>query len=137
MFSVSVRHMNDLDQGRVKTLSAGAQDELRLRVLRALESNPELSQRQLAAELGVSLGGVNYALRALVERGFVKSNNFRKSGRKASYLYILTPKGVAEKATLAALFLGRKLVEYDILRQEIEALRGEIGSDKLTKRWEP
>ena len=106
----------------------GARDELRLKVLRALEANPELSQRQLAAELGVSLGGANYALKALMERGFVKANNFRKSGRKAAYLYVLTPKGVVEKTSLAAAFLGRKLAEYEVLRQEIAALKGEVDS---------
>ena len=109
-------------------LGTGARDELRLRVLRALEVNPELSQRQLAAELGVSLGGVNYALKALVERGFVKAGNFRKSGAKAAYLYVLTPRGIAEKSLLATAFLGRKLEEYEVLRQEIEALKGEVGS---------
>ena len=103
-------------------------DELRLRVLRALEANPELSQRQLSAELGVSLGGVNYALKALVERGFVKADNFRKSGSKVAYLYVLTPRGVAEKASLATAFLGRKIEEYEVLKQEIEALKGEVGS---------
>ena len=111
----------------------GARDELRLRVLRALEANPELSQRQLAAELGVSLGGVNYALKALIERGFVKADNFRKSGNKVAYLYVLTPRGAVEKASLATAFLGRKLEEYEVLRREIEALRGEIGSDESGK----
>ena len=106
----------------------GARDELRLKVLRALEVNPDLSQRQLAAELGVSLGGVNYALKALTERGFVKAENFRKSGRKVAYLYFLTPKGIVEKTSLAAAFLGRKLAEYEVLKQEIEALKGEVGS---------
>ena len=105
-----------------------ARDELRLRVLRTLEVNPELSQRQLAVELGVSLGGVNYALKALVERGFVKAENFRKSGSKAAYLYVLTPMGIAEKTSLATAFLGRKLKEYEVLRQEIDSLRGEAGS---------
>ena len=111
-----------------KSLNLGARDELRLRVLRALEANPKLSQRQLAAELGVSLGGVNYALKALVERGFVKAGNFRKSASKVGYLYVLTPTGIAEKASLAATFLGRKLEEYEVLRQEIESLKGEVGS---------
>ena len=64
-----------------------------------------------------------------MERGFVKANNFRKSGRKAAYLYVLTPKGVVEKTSLAAAFLGRKLAEYEALKQEIEALKGELGSD--------
>jgi EPS-associated MarR family transcriptional regulator len=120
--------MNDMLEHSDTVLSTGARDELRLRVLRALEANPELSQRQLAAELGVSLGGVNYALKALVERGFVKADNFRKSGAKVAYLYVLTPKGIAEKSSLATAFLGRKLEEYEVLRQEIEALKGEVGS---------
>ena len=102
-------------------------------MLRALEANPELSQRQLAAELGVSLGGVNYALKALVERGFVKADNFRKSGSRVAYLYVLTPQGFAEKASLATAFLGQKLEEYEMLRQEIESLKGEVGSGEPGK----
>ena len=126
--------MNDLLENNDLSLNTGARDELRLRVLRALEANPELSQRQLAAELGVSLGGVNYALKALVERGFVKASNFRKSGNKVAYLYVLTPQGVAEKASLVTAFLGRKLEEYEVLRREIEALKGEAGLGDLDKR---
>ena len=125
--------MNDALENHDSSLNTGARDELRLRVLRALESNPELRQRQLAAELGVSLGGVNYALKALVERGFVKADNFRKSGNKVAYLYVLTPQGVAEKASLAGAFLGQKLEEYEVLKQEIEALKGEVGSDESGK----
>ena len=125
--------MNDVLENNDSSLNTGARDELRLRVLRALEANPELSQRQLAAELGVSLGGVNYALKALVERGFVKADNFRKSGNKVAYLYILTTQGVAEKASLATAFLSRKLEEYEVLRQEIEALKGEVGSHDSAK----
>ncbi len=120
--------MNDSSKDASHAQKIGARDELRLRVLRALEANPELSQRQLAAKLGVSLGGVNYALKALTERGFVKADNFRKSGRKVAYLYLLTPKGVVEKTSLAAAFLGRKLAEYEVLKQEIDALKGEVGS---------
>lgn len=120
--------MNNVLKNSDSALSTGARDELRLRVLRALDANPELSQRQLAAELGVSLGGVNYALKALVERGFVKADNIRKSGSKLAHLYVLTPKGVAEKTLLATAFLGRKLEEYEVLRQEIDALQGEVGS---------
>ncbi|MDB2440983.1 MarR family EPS-associated transcriptional regulator [Luminiphilus sp.] len=122
--------MNDVPHNSDTVLSTGARDELRLRVLRTLEANPELSQRQIAEELGVSLGGVNYALKALVERGFVKADNFRKSGSKVAYLYVLTPKGVAEKASLTGAFLGRKLAEYEVLRREIEALRLELGASE-------
>ena len=121
-----VHYMNKIFHKSDTVVGTGTRDELRLRVLRTLEANPELSQRQLAAELGVSLGGVNYALKALIERGFVKAENFRKSGNKVAYLYVLTPRGVAEKASLATAFLGRKLEEYEVLRQEIEALKNEI-----------
>ena len=121
--------MNGPYEVDIHVQKTGARDELRLKVLRVLEANPELSQRQLAAELGVSLGGVNYALKALVEKGFVKVDNFRKSGRKVAYLYVLTPAGIAEKTSLAAAFLGQKLEEYEVLKQEIQALRSDIGSD--------
>ena len=119
--------MNNAATNTAQGPETGARNELRLRVLRALEANPELSQRQLAAELGVSLGGINYALKALMERGFVKADNFRKSGNRVAYLYVLTPRGVAEKASLATAFLGRKIEEYELLKQEIEALKGEVG----------
>lgn len=121
--------MNEELEVDLLSQKTGARDEVRLRVLRALEANSELTQRQLAAELGISLGGVNYALKSLIERGYVKANNFRNSGRKAAYLYVLTPRGVIEKASLAAAFLGRKLEEYKVLKQEIEALKGELGLD--------
>ena len=117
-----------MDEG-VTAVGSGRREEIRLQVLRALEANPEQSQRQLAKELSVSLGGINYALKALIERGFVKTENFRKSGTKVAYLYVLTPKGISEKTSLAAAFLGRKLAEYEVLKQEIEALKGELGSD--------
>ena len=129
--------MNDALENSQSALHPGARDELRLRVLRALEANPELSQRQLAAELGVSLGGVNFALKALVERGFVKADNFRNSGNKVAYLYVLTPQGVAEKASLATAFLGRKLEEYEVLTQEIETLKGEVSSGDSSRRAKP
>ena len=129
--------MNDGLQDSDTALTIGTRDELRLRVLRALQANPKLSQRQLAAELGVSLGGVNFALKALVQRGFVKADNFRKAGRKVAYLYMLTPKGIAEKTLLATVFLGRKLEEYEVLRREIETLKGEIDFDKPGERSKP
>jgi len=108
--------------------SADDRAELRLRVLRVLEKHPHFTQRQLASELNVSLGGVNYAVKALIQRGSVKVSNFRKSDNKVAYLYVLTARGVAEKTSLATAFLGRKLEEYEVLKQEIEALKGEVGS---------
>lgn len=122
--------MNDSIKDSDLSVTTGARDELRLRLLRALEANPELSQRQLAVKLGVSLGGVNYALQALVERGLVKVSNFRRSGSKVSYLYLLTPRGVAKKSSLAAAFLAQKLVEYELLREELETLKCEVDSSR-------
>ena len=104
-------------------------DELRLRVLRLLEQHPEMSQRALARELGVSLGGVNYALKALMDRGYVKAGNFSKSDNKSAYLYMLTPSGFAQKSALATTFLSRKLEEYEVLKHEIEMLKREVSSD--------
>lgn len=94
-----------------------------LRALRLLETRPELTQREMARELGVSLGKVNYCLRALLGRGFVKVQNFRKSQNKRGYAYLLTPEGVAAKANLARYFLEQKRKEYDALRLEIERLQ--------------
>jgi EPS-associated MarR family transcriptional regulator len=117
--------MNNAVKKSDSALHPGARDELRLRVLRALESNPEKSQREIARELGVSLGGVNYAMKALVERGLVKVKNFGRSDNKLGYVYVLTPQGIRQKSELAASFLSRKLEEYEMLRLEIEALRVE------------
>jgi EPS-associated MarR family transcriptional regulator len=103
------------------------QDELRLRVMRVLEENPEASQRQIASELNVSLGGVNYCLKALVDRGLVKLGNFAKSDRKIGYAYFLTPEGMTEKAKITARFLKRKMAEYEQLQKEIEQLKIEVN----------
>ena len=102
-------------------------EALRLEVMRVIEANPEMSQREIARELGVSLGGVNYAMKALVERGLVKAKNFGRSDNKLGYVYVLTPAGIKQKSELAASFLTRKLAEYEVLRQEIEVLILELG----------
>lgn len=90
--------------------------------MRLLEANPDLTQRQLADALGVSVGGLNYCLKALIQKGFVKVNNFRQSKNKSGYVYLLTPAGVSEKARLTATFLRRKMREYEAIKAEIEAL---------------
>ena len=101
-----------------------ASDDVRFRVLRVLEDNPDLSQRQIARKLGVSVGSVNYCLGALIEKGQIKVRNFRSSDNKLRYAYILTPRGVAEKTRLTGAFLKRKMAEYEALKAEIEALGG-------------
>ena len=106
-----------------------APDDVRFRVLRVLQDEPDLSQREIAVRLGVSLGAVNYCLRALTEKGQVKVRNFRSSDNKLRYAYILTPGGIAEKSRLTGAFLARKVAEYEALRAEIEALSGDsLGS---------
>ena len=101
-------------------------EDTHYRVLALIERNPELSQRDLAKALGISLGGVNYALRGLMEKGLLKAQNFSRSDKKLSYAYILTPKGLAEKSLLTARFLKRKLEEYEALKAEIEMLQYDI-----------
>ena len=101
--------------------------ETHLKVLRHIEANPRITQRELARELGVSLGKVNYCINALVQRGWVKANNFKNSNHKAAYAYLLTPKGIERKAQITRDFLRRKLAEYDALRAEIDQLELEVG----------
>ncbi len=95
--------------------------------MKAIESNPQATQRELAEALGVSLGKANYCLRALVDRGWVKVRNFRANPNKLAYAYLLTPAGLDGKARLTVRFLKRKLDEYDLLRAEIEQLRREAA----------
>ena len=101
--------------------------ETHLKILKHIQSNPEASQRQLAKELGISVGKVNYCIRALIDKGFVKAGNFKRNTDKLSYLYLLTPHGIEEKLKLTASFLQRKLVEYEQLTLEIEQLRRDSG----------
>ena len=108
--------------------SSRLNDELRLRILRRLSEQPETSQRELAQELGLSLGKTNYCLRALIERGWVKVNNFRNSDNKLAYAYVLTAHGLRAKFRAASRFLERKQDEYIRLEREIELLRAELSS---------
>jgi EPS-associated MarR family transcriptional regulator len=98
----------------------------RLQVLKLLQANPSLSQRQLAAEMGVSLGKANYCLRALVEKGLVKLGKFSKNPNKRQYAYILTPAGLEEKTRITLGFLKRKEAEFEAIRREIEDLKCEL-----------
>jgi EPS-associated MarR family transcriptional regulator len=102
-------------------------DEHRYKILRLLERDPQLSQRALAAELGLSLGKVNYCVQALIEKGLIKARNFRNSQNKSAYMYYLTPKGIQEKARVTVRFLKSKIAEYEQLKSEIEQLRRDAG----------
>jgi EPS-associated MarR family transcriptional regulator len=104
---------------------AQLQEDTNFRVMRLLQDNPDLTQRELAEKLGVSVGGLNYCLKALMEKGLVKMQNFSQSKNKFGYVYILTPSGMAEKAAITHRFLQRKMAEYEALKAEIEALKSE------------
>lgn len=106
-------------------MRSALQEDARFRVLRLLQGNPELSQRELAAAVGLSLGAAHYVLSALIEAGLVKLGNFSAAPNKRRYAYVLTPKGVAEKAAITRQFLARKVAQYEALQAEIEELRRE------------
>jgi EPS-associated MarR family transcriptional regulator len=102
------------------------QEDTYFRVLRMLQDNPDMTQREIAEKLGISTSGLNYCLKALIDKGWVKVQNFTQSKNKFGYIYVLTPQGVAEKAVLTGRFLKRKMVEYESLKAEIDTLRAEV-----------
>lgn len=97
------------------------------RLLRIIEQEPSLTQRELAEKVGLSVGKTNYVLGALIDRGLVKAENFRRNKYKAGYIYLLTPKGISEKVSITARFLKRKMDEFDRLKAEIEEIKGDLG----------
>ena len=105
--------------------------ETHLKVLRHLENNPNVTQRELATELGISLGKTNYCLKALINKGMIKAKNFKNSANKRAYLYILTPKGIEAKARISVRFLQRKVEEYEALKIEIEQLKSELNAQEM------
>ena len=101
--------------------------EIHLKLLRCLEANPQVSQRELAEHLGVSLGKTNYCLGALIEKGLVKARNFKNSNNKIAYTYMLTPTGLSEKAKITARYLKHKVHEFETLKIEIQKLQQEVS----------
>lgn len=106
---------------------AKLQQDTAFRVMRILQENPDITQRELAVELGISVGGLNYCLKALIDKGLVKMKNFANAKNKFGYVYVLTPSGLIEKASLTNQFLQRKMDEYEALKAEIEALKNETA----------
>ena len=104
-----------------------------LELMRLLEQHPEYSQRELASGLGVSLGKTHYLLKALLEKGWVKAQNFKRSSHKMGYLYVLTPRGVGQRLQLTRSFLARKEQDYELLHAEIAALRKELAAQPDTR----
>jgi len=112
-------------------LSPVLNDETRYRILKMLEADPQASQRRIADELGISLGRVNFCLQALIKKGLIKVNNFRSSANKRAYLYLLTPRGIEDKAMVTMRFLKSKLGEYEALKREVEELQREaVGQNR-------
>jgi len=103
-------------------------EDVRFRILRLLKDNPEISQRELAKRVGVSTGGIHYVLNALLDKGLLKLGSFTAAKDKRRYAYVLTPKGLSEKAALTQTFLARKRAEYEVLKEEIEALEQEAAT---------
>ncbi|MDC3315691.1 MarR family EPS-associated transcriptional regulator [Candidatus Thioglobus sp.] len=108
------------------------QRDIRLDLLRKLESSPESTQRELSQEMGVSLGKVNYCIRKLTEKGLIKITNFKQNPNKMGYAYLLTPRGIEEKSRLTFSFLKRKVNEYEILKKEINELQ--LESEEMTNK---
>lgn len=108
-------------------------DEYRYKILKLIEANPSISQRELASQLDISLGKTNFCLKALIEKGLLKANNFKNSKKKSAYLYFLTPKGFEEKASVSVRFLKHKMREYEKLEAEIAQLRHELTQQKEQK----
>lgn len=102
--------------------------DVHFRVLNLIEEHPKLTQRELAQKLGISLGGVNYCLKALVEIGHIKIINFTKNPSKSAYFYLLTPKGFSEKTRLTSEFIMRKMAEYQAIKREINYIKRKVGS---------
>ena len=109
---------------------AKIQEETHFRIMRLLQDNPDLTQRELASRLGISVGSLNFCLNALIDKGFVKMANFQKSKNKFKCIYLLTPQGIAEKVALTSRFLQRKMEEYDALKNEIDTLQAELSHNK-------
>jgi EPS-associated MarR family transcriptional regulator len=110
------------------------QEDTHFQIMRILQENPDLTQRELADKLSMSVGGLNYCLNALIDKGFVKMQNFQNSKNKFKYVYLLTPQGLTEKVALTSRFLKRKMEEYAALKAEIEALKVEEGEDQTVGR---
>ena len=108
------------------TLSDQLENEKALQIIREIDRSPEMSQRELSSRLGISLGKVNFLMNALIQKGFVKVENFKKSSNKIAYLYNLTPGGIEEKTRMTYHFLKRKTAEYEQLEREIRQLQAEL-----------
>jgi EPS-associated MarR family transcriptional regulator len=117
-----------MSEESVSSYQAAGEEDRQFKVIRLLADYPDMSQRDLATHVGISLGSLNYCLKALMNKGFVKLENFQNSKHKFKYGYILTPSGIAHKVAITGRFLKRKMREYEALKVEIEGLESELGT---------
>lgn len=122
-----------MSQNHLPSPETKFREDLRFRVLRLLQNDPALSNREISRQLGVSVGGVHYCLKALADKGMIKMQNFRASDKKLHYAYIVTPKGISERALLAGRFLQRKRAEYEALKAEIDTISQEVRTQESLK----
>jgi EPS-associated MarR family transcriptional regulator len=101
-------------------------------LLREIDANPQMTQRELSSRLGLSLGKINFLIKVMIEKGFIKADNFKNSRKKIAYLYFLTPSGIEEKAKITYRFLKRKMKEYEKLEDEIQQLKKEVGFSNIS-----
>jgi EPS-associated MarR family transcriptional regulator len=113
----------------VSDKTAQHREDVHFKILRLIESRPDASQREIAEQVGVSLGAINFCVKALIDKGHIKLSNFKASKNKLGYVYVLTPEGIAHRAQLAAGFIKRKINEFEAIQAEIEELRGEFVID--------
>lgn len=121
--------MNTTDMTMNQRLKIDTEESLML--MRVIDTNPQMTQRELSSHLGLSLGKINFLMKAMIEKGFVKANNFKNSNNKIAYLYYLTPRGIEEKAKITYRFLKLKLAEYERLEEEIRQLEQEVNSKQF------
>jgi EPS-associated MarR family transcriptional regulator len=134
VFLIQTVRKNTIQEDRDMTSrQAKLQEDTNFRVMKLLQDNADLNQRELAKKLGISLGCVNYCLNSLTAKGLIKMQNFSQSKNKFGYVYLLTPTGITEKASLTSRFLKRKIDEYEALKAEIDALAQEIAEQKFSK----
>lgn len=123
--------MSPINIPRNTSRQSKTQEDTYFRIMRLLQINPAISQRDLAKELDLSLGGLNYCLKALIKKGFVKLDNFQNNQQKLKYAYVLSPSGIAQKVALTGRFLKRKMAEYEALKIEIKEIRTQLLDDEI------
>ncbi len=124
-------HAAPFERGAQLSWQSLVTDELQHKLFKTIAEHPQINQRELSQHLGISLGKANYCLKGLIEKGWVKAQNFKNNKKKLSYAYLLTPSGIEQKATVTIRYLKRKMEEYDQLKQAVEELKKEVAMEEI------